>query len=208
MIEWLKAKSPADVGKFYDIKYKAAGFDALSRGEWWDIVAKLEERGGGFSKSKTLLEAGCGHGQFLEEVCESLECTGIDVSAEAVRLARERLGEDAEVINMAMEDLGGLHGKFDYIVSFGAIEHTMNPRAVFDALFGLLKPGGIILVTVPLQFDDCLRYIRDEVVQETNERFGTAEEWLDKFGNREEEFFILGEGESRDIGIIARKEKT
>lgn len=207
MIEWLKAESPADVGKFYDAKYETDGCEALSRGHWKDIIDMLRLHGGPLDRKKRLLEAGCGHGQFLSAVCDDVDCVGIDVSATAVRLAHERLGEDAEIINMAMEDLGGLFGQFDYVVSFGAIEHTMDPQRCFQNLFNILKPGGVLLVTVPLEFEDSLRYIRGEKNQKTNERFATAGEWLDYFGNKHEAWSIIGDGEMRDLAIIARKEK-
>lgn len=208
MKEWLKAESPADVGRFYDAKYAAAGTEALSRGHWEDMINALILHGGPFDRKKSLLDAGCGHGEFLNEVCDDLDCIGIDVSAAATRLASARLGEDAEIIHMAMEDLGALYHKFDYVVSFGAIEHTMNPKRSFENLFNLLKPGGILLVTVPLEFEDSLRYIRGEANQKTNERFADASEWLTYFGNRQEAWFIIDEGEMRDLAIIVRKEKT
>lgn len=208
MKEWLKAASPEDVGKFYDDQYSRDGFDALSKGRWIEIVEKLIEKGGAFSKRKRLLEAGCGHGQFLSEVCDDLECVGIDVSAEAIKLARERLGEDAVLINGPMEDLPDRWnlGVFDYVVSFGALEHTMNPKKCFDNLLAMTKPGGIVFVIVPLEFEDCFKYIRDEKIQSTNERFAGPLEWLDYFGNRQESWWMMGPEEMQDIAIITRKE--
>ena len=208
MIEWLKAESPYDVGRFYDAKYARDGAQALSRGYWEDMISMIRLHGGPFDQKKRLLDAGCGHGQFLSEVCDDLECVGIDVSAKAVGLAEERLGENAEIINMAMENLGVLFSEFDYIVSFGAIEHTMNPKRCFDNLMCLLKPEGIILITVPLEFEDPLRYIRGEENQKTNERFATVNEWLDYFGNKHESWSIIGTGEIKDLAIITRKEKS
>lgn len=205
MKEWLKAESPADVGRFYDAKYRIDGVDALSRGHWKDIIDALILKGGQFNKKKRLLEAGCGHGQFIAAVCDDLECVGIDVSAEAVRLAQKRLGEDAEIINMAMEDLGGLFGLFDYAVSFGAIEHTMDPKRCLNNLMSLLKQNGVLLITVPLDFEDRFRYIEQEPNQKTNERFATEAEWLDYFGSTQESWFVIGSGEIRDLAIIFRK---
>lgn len=208
MKEWLKADSPADVGKFYDEQYRRDGLNALSKGDWHEIISKLIEVGGSFSKNKRLLEAGCGHGEFLSNICEEVDCVGIDISAVACQLAQKRLGEDAEILHMGMEDLGGLFTTFDYVVSFGAIEHTMNPRKCFDNLLNLVKPGGVLYVLVPLDFEDCFRYIRQEAIQKTNERFATAEEWLEYFGNKQESWFIVGgNAETKDLAIIVRKER-
>lgn len=208
MKEWLKAESPADVAKFYDSKYATDGTNALTRGHWKDIIDMLIAYGGPFSRKKRLLEAGCGHGEFLAEVCDDLECVGIDVSSVATRLAQARLGEDATIVHMPMEELGEPFGIFDYVVSFGAIEHTMDPKKCFGTLFNLLRPGGVMIVTVPLDFEDSLRYIRGEANQKTNERFANALEWLDYFGGRQEACSIIGTGEMKDLAIISRKEKN
>lgn len=205
MKEWLKADSPADVGKFYDDQYRKGGFDALSKGDWGEIIGLIEMHGGKFTKEKKLLEAGCGHGQFLSAVCDLVDASGFDVSQVAVDLANKRLGDKAHVSNLRMESIG-FDNDFDYVVSFGAIEHTMDPKVCFDNLLTAVKPGGILVILVPLEFEDCFRYIRGETIQKTNERFGTEKEWMDLFGNKHEAWHVVGNTEMKDLILVIRKE--
>jgi hypothetical protein len=37
----------------------------------------------------------------------------------------------------------------DVVFSFGTLEHTENPRAVFRSLLGAVKPGGWLMVSCP-----------------------------------------------------------
>ncbi|MGA2682112.1 MAG: class I SAM-dependent methyltransferase [Candidatus Bathyarchaeia archaeon] len=55
-------------------------------------------------------------------------------------------------------------GKFDVVVCTEVIEHTLNPFSAIKEILRLLKPGGILLLTVPFNFrihgplPDCWRF--------------------------------------------------
>lgn len=208
MKEWLKAESAEDVGDFYDPKYRYNGYDAFSNKDRRDVMAVLEKHGGKFSYEKKLLDAGCGHGEFLAQVYLSVMSYGYDISSAAIALAKAR-HIDAEFNNADMMRIPEkLDGTFDYVTCLGSMEHTMDVVQTFHRLMRLLKLGGVFLVTLPLQFHNCLSCIEAEENQKTNERFADWEEWVALFGPQQPiEWFRVGDSDSKDIWMIYRKEK-
>lgn len=213
MKEHLMAKSPDDVGAFYDPKYKAAGLEAFTSPERHVMVALLIRYGANLQTGSCALDACCGSGEFLAALPQGVEMFGFDVSTHATELAQFRLRPMvADIRRLALENLmvSDFAGKrFDVVTCFGAIEHTMHPLSSFITLISFLKPGGTLLVTVPLEFDGCLDAIRAEENQVTNERFAGVQEWLDLFsrnGKIRLQHEIVGDGERKDLAIIYRKE--
>ena len=195
MKKHLLARSGQDVARFYDAKYKKDGYDAFRRGVWDDLVGILEDHGGPFGPDKRLLDAGCGHGEFIDHIKDRVECTGIEISPEASRLARARLAGKAWIHNMDMSEVPRYYvGCFDYVTCFGALEHTMDPNRTFAYLHGALVPGGVIVVLLPLEFEGCMSHIAAEKDNVTNERFASPEEWVS----------VLGAGEPLTRGIIGQ----
>lgn len=99
-------------------------------------------------QGKTILDAGCGTGRFLDI---SLRCGAVGVGADlsyAVDAAYENLGRRpcAHIIQADLRDLPFPDVSFDYIYSIGVLHHTPDCRASFHSLVRLLKPGGRISV--------------------------------------------------------------
>ena len=100
------------------------------------------------------LEVGCGNSQHLVAIAGyGLEVAGIDFTENGCRLAREWLtkaGIEGEILQRDMfEANDDLAGQFDYVVSFGLIEHFDDPSEPLRVMRRLLKPGGHILTTTP-----------------------------------------------------------
>ncbi len=96
-------------------------------------------------RGRHLLDVGCGTGTFLSVARESYPCCGVDVSADAVAVVRERLGVEAHAGDLVALDLPG--GSFDVITLFDVIEHVLEPGAWLRAVRRLLAPRGIVVVT-------------------------------------------------------------
>ena len=210
MIEHKRAKNHKDVGVFYNTKYKNAGYDAFSNKDRRVYTDLLERFGGAFKDGQQFLDAGCGHGEFLACLPGFVRKYGIDASEEAIELARMRFkGQDATLVCGDLEVSNEVFGNepvFDYISTLGVLEHTMDPKKAFSCLLALLKPGGSLLVLVPLVFDDCLGQLRREENQVTNERFAFATEWIDFFGTAHLVYYeVLGNEGSKDIALIYTK---
>ena len=130
---------------------------------------------------------------------------GIDVTPEAIHLASMLLAERGSAFECDIElAWTNFSEAFNYVTCLGAIEHTMNPKNAHRSLMACLRPGGTLLITVPLEFEGCLNGIQSEPNQYTNERFGTLDEWREIFGCKEDGFTILATG---DAALIYSKEE-
>lgn len=100
-----------------------------------------------------MLDIACGVGygsRLLADRVEGVqEVLGVDHSPEAIGLAREHYAGGAvrfqEADAMRFEDASG----FDTIVSLETVEHLPEPGGFLARLRGLLRPGGVLVASVP-----------------------------------------------------------
>ena len=130
----------------------SGGADPLSEAQF----AKIQRI---ISKAKIgpddhVLEIGCGWGAFAIEAVRRTGCrvTGITVSSEQLKLARERVtaaGLD-DRISIELCDYRKAQGKFSRIVSIEMLEAVghENLAAYFSAVDRLLLPGGMAVIQV------------------------------------------------------------
>jgi SAM-dependent methyltransferase len=73
----------------------------------------------------------------------------VDLSEESILYAQERYGRDGVEFRkadaMQFEDPGG----FDTIVSLETVEHLPQPEQLIAHLVSLLRPGGVLIASVP-----------------------------------------------------------
>jgi len=116
--------------------------------QWFDARYAPLLRLLGESSGRKLLEVGCGAGFLLRAAERSgWRVTGIELSEEGSRFARERLGLD--VRREQAEHTTFAPGTFDAAVMFDTIEHLFDPRAVLRSVSQALVPGGTLLVSTP-----------------------------------------------------------
>jgi SAM-dependent methyltransferase len=94
-----------------------------------------------------LLDAGCGSGRTLDELVRYGRVSGIDLSPQAVAAAQRRGHQDVRVGRV--EQLPFADGTFDVVTCLDVIEHTPDDRASLAELRRVVRPGGLLLVTVP-----------------------------------------------------------
>lgn len=107
------------------------------------ICRKLELKPG-----DKLLDIGCGWGGMARHAAQhyGVEVTGITVSREQQKLARERCRDlPVEII---LQDYRDLDGHYDKVVSVGMFEHVgpKNYLTYFDTVQRLLKDDGLFLL--------------------------------------------------------------
>ncbi|HEX4430569.1 MAG TPA: class I SAM-dependent methyltransferase [Frankiaceae bacterium] len=103
-----------------------------------------------------LLDLGCGAGRHAAEACRrGATVVALDMSAPDLKEARDRLGEvDAErkrslpVQGDALR-LPFADGTFDRIIAAEVLEHIPADEAAMAELARVLRPGGLVAVTVP-----------------------------------------------------------
>ncbi|USR92761.1 class I SAM-dependent methyltransferase [Phormidium yuhuli AB48] len=102
-----------------------------------------------------ILDAGCGTGvgtEYLVHLNPQAQVTGIDLSDEAIAVARERCrrsgAQRVTLHNLSLYDVEQLDTHFDYINCVGVLHHLPDPIAGIQALASRLKPGGLMHVFV------------------------------------------------------------
>lgn len=122
---------------------------------WWfrarrRIVWSLVERytSGRAGHRLKICELGCGTGGNLVDVADKHDITGIECSPHALALARQKLGDCVKCGRLPNEvDLPV--GSFDVVLLTDVLEHIEDDAASACTALSLLKPGGIVVATVP-----------------------------------------------------------
>lgn len=98
-------------------------------------------------KVGTMLEIGCGVGDFLHEMEQKgWNCTGIEPSKEAKAIAKNRV--KAHILNP--DELASLENEsFDLITMWHVLEHVDNLKEEVMHLQRLLKKGGRLVLALP-----------------------------------------------------------
>lgn len=99
---------------------------------------------------RRVLDAGCGSGPLLEALrVRGAVVAGFDSSAAMVGLARERLGEDADLqVADISAPLPFADGTFDDVVVSLVLHYLKDWTAPLSELRRVLKPGGRLLLSV------------------------------------------------------------
>ncbi len=125
-------------GRFYEVEDRHWWFVGRRR-----IVLDQLERHGGRGR---ILDLGCGTGGVLAHLDDYGEAYGIDPSPEAARFSHER--------GLAIALASGLNlpfadQTFDAVLALDVIEHVDDDVGLLREVQRVLRPGGILVVTVP-----------------------------------------------------------
>ncbi|WP_417450189.1 class I SAM-dependent methyltransferase [Kordiimonas sp.] len=101
---------------------------------------------------RTALDVGCGPGDFLAVAKErGWRGKGIEPSDVAASHARAR---DLDVdTGFFSADTAAILGQYDLVHMGEVLEHVAHPRDVLSLAYGCLKPGGILCVSTPNDFN-------------------------------------------------------
>jgi SAM-dependent methyltransferase len=130
---------------------------------------------------KRVLDAGCGPGVYAEWlVAHGGIVVAFDANEKMVRLARQRLGEKAQVMQANLElPLDFLaDGSFDVVVAPLVMDYVKAWESAFREFHRALKPGGCLVFSMEhpyAKFDDhreTSNYFNVEMVEYTWKGFG------------------------------------
>lgn len=113
------------------------------------------------AKGRRVLDAACGEGygtQILSEYSKSI--VGVDISAEAIQLAKKRYtSENIEFCEATIEKIPYPDSSFDMIVSFETIEHVDEEiqEAFLKEVSRLLKKDGLLIISTPNKEVDTIK---------------------------------------------------
>jgi 2-polyprenyl-3-methyl-5-hydroxy-6-metoxy-1,4-benzoquinol methylase len=102
-------------------------------------------------RGKKVLELGCGGGQNCIALARSgARPTGVDFSVSQLgyaRLLARRNGVEIRFVEWDLNDLAGFpEAAWDIILSSFAVEYVEDLPRLFRSVFGLLRPGGILVL--------------------------------------------------------------
>jgi SAM-dependent methyltransferase len=138
---------------FYNALWTETYVERPERFNTWPLVAGL------LPQSVARLEIGPGLRPRLPVAGTDF----IDLSAAAVSQLNARKGR---AVVGEITDLPFADGRFDLVAAFDVIEHVDDDRRVWGELARVLKPGGVLLCSMPLHpshwttFDACVGHAR------------------------------------------------
>lgn len=125
---------------FYNCEYKKLN-------PKWDNSLILLCKKLGRKENLTVLDAGCGNGNYIIDEFRTriAWACGVDLKAE---FTQKNICLD-EIKYASLEKIPYPDNKFDLITSLWVIEHLKNPAVVFNEIYRVLKPGGSFLLATP-----------------------------------------------------------
>jgi SAM-dependent methyltransferase len=150
---------------------------------WWfvarrkllsDVVAGL----GGNPDTTVLLDVGCGTGLNYSVLSKFGKVFGADSSPQALSFGRSR-GVENLVLSSA-ENLQFADETFDVLTALDVLEHTDNDLAALREMWRVMKPGGMLVVTVPAygflwsEHDEALHHRRRYTAHELRNKLTNA----------------------------------
>ncbi|WOF17125.1 class I SAM-dependent methyltransferase [Methanoplanus sp. FWC-SCC4] len=108
----------------------------------------IEKLDANLSAGKKIIEVGCGTGQTLEIFSRRHSTTGLDISKNALKIAKSKCDNpvNGDMFNMPFPD-----ETFDLVYNSGVIEHFREPgniRAIKE-MARITRKGGNLMIIVP-----------------------------------------------------------
>lgn len=148
--------------EFYSAKYKAFNNSSLEVQEAdqafhdahrEDIAAHIVKLLNQPLSNLSVMDIGCGWGQTLKYLAaRGAQCSGFDPAPEAVAHVQS-MGIECVRAGMEKMDVFG-ERRFDVVLLMNVLEHLADPvRVVHNIRTQVLKPGGVLVVEVPNEFN-------------------------------------------------------
>lgn len=99
-----------------------------------------------------LLDFGCGTGKVLSEVVNlrsDFQIFGVDVATKALQVAKKRISTGDFRLIRENQKIPFPTNTFDLILALDVLEHIYDTGTAFTELARVLKPKGILIITVP-----------------------------------------------------------
>ncbi|OOM80132.1 methyltransferase domain-containing protein [Clostridium sp. BL-8] len=127
---------------------------------------------------KKIIDIGCGPGnssQVLAKRFPNAYILGVDNSANMVEAAKTDYPNLDFKICDVNKDLSILDNDFDVVFSNACIQWIPNHNQLLKKMLGLLKPGGILAIQTPMNYNEPIHKIIGEVSE--------SEKWKSEFSN-------------------------
>jgi 2-polyprenyl-3-methyl-5-hydroxy-6-metoxy-1,4-benzoquinol methylase len=137
--------------ELYNIQYfnaEGAVRDLKNIGEKKRILELTQHSSGGSLKGKTMLDIGCGTGEFLVTGSQfGMAVTGTDVDPSISQYIHDKYG--FTVVTGIFGPATFPKESFDVVVLSHVIEHLQRPADLLSAIHATLKPDGLFVMSTP-----------------------------------------------------------
>jgi SAM-dependent methyltransferase len=141
----LDAPDHTKIREFYNTEYYTPG---TATGDLSWHMRRIAGRLGDL-RGKEVLDVACGAGEWLSElVSRGARPSGIDISARAVELARNRLPQ-ADIREGIAETLPFADDSFDLVTCMGSLEHFLDQAGALREMRRVGRAGANYLLLVP-----------------------------------------------------------
>jgi len=127
-------------------------YESLQRHDWYYQSEKPEFEHAArlisdFGVGLKVLEVGCGQGAFFKYLAGRHQYRGLEFNDKAMGLAKRK---GLDVSKKSIQDEAVSASEFyDVVCHFQVLEHVSDVRGFMSACVKTLKPGGLLLTTVP-----------------------------------------------------------
>ena len=150
--------------EYYDKIYKNMDYDGESEFIKWAVDEHKT------SENNHLIDVACGTGTHAQKLTESFKITGVDISPEMLKIARDKVPEAVFILG----DMKNLNTKtkFDVLTCiFSAIHYNKNIKELKETLinfYNQLNSGGILIFDLSLNNNNWIEGLVsvDTVVEE------------------------------------------
>lgn len=141
-LKWFAPLAPGDE-KFYESLQQHDWYYQHDKAEFGH-AAEIVQR---FGERLNVLEVGCGRGAFAANLNPGHRYRGLEFNDKAIALASQA-GLDVAKVTVQDEALRA-PGAYDIVCHFQVLEHVADVDGFMSACVAALRPGGLLLVTVP-----------------------------------------------------------
>src|SRR3989344_3904219 len=114
-------------------------------------INHIKNKYGKITQKIKILEVACGTGYALEYLSKTqkrkLDLYGIDLSKEMIKISKEKLGKNAQIMLGDVEKLPYKNGTFDYVFCTESFHHFPDPIRSVTEMKRILKKGGKLILS-------------------------------------------------------------
>ena len=117
------------------------------------ILNYLKEKGK-LKSAQRALDIGCSGGIYSKMMKDFgfNDVLGIDISKKAIKIANSAFSDEWSNFRYHnAEEMNSIE-IYDFLLCTEVIEHTKNPQQVVNNIINALKPGGIGVISIPIEF--------------------------------------------------------
>lgn len=142
---------------YYDSRFKSDKYNTVDISDFRSLPHKIIlETVQKYYRGGNVLEVGAGDSDMLIDICKKIdppECYGLDYVESACNKLLQKTTNAGLNIDVVCADMFSppdyMKNKFDFVMSYGVVEHFHNLPAVLRAIASFATDGGIMFTLIP-----------------------------------------------------------